>query len=63
MEVNGEIQAPAAFIPRKHPRYPLRRKLGGPRSRSLTLWSTEKILALPGNRTPAVQPVTYRYVG
>jgi hypothetical protein len=44
----------------KSSRYPLDRRLGGPRSRS-GHWSREKTLASTGNRTPAVQPVAHRY--
>jgi len=34
MEVSGELQAPAAFLPRKEPPYPSDRRLDGPQSRS-----------------------------
>jgi hypothetical protein len=43
------------YLRRKSPRYPLRRRLGGPQSWSGHLG--EKILAPAGNRNPAVQPV------
>jgi len=31
MEVSGQLNAPAALLPEKEPRYPLDRRLGGPR--------------------------------
>jgi hypothetical protein len=50
-----------SFTPRpRYPRYPLDRRLGGPRSLSVRCGG-EKYLALIGNRTPAVQRVPRRY--
>jgi hypothetical protein len=34
LEVSGQLQAPAALLPGKSPRYPLDKRLGGPRRRS-----------------------------
>jgi hypothetical protein len=42
------------------PRYPLDRRLGGPRD---GLGATEKTLSSAGKRTPAVQLVARRYAG
>jgi hypothetical protein len=48
MDGSGQLHAPAALTPGKSPRYPLDRRLGGPRSRS-GRYGEEKNLALPGN--------------
>jgi hypothetical protein len=41
------------FTPRKQPRYPLYRRLGGPQESSWTLWRAERSHAPAGNRTPS----------
>ena len=55
--VGGQHHAPAALSPGK-PRYPLYRRLGGPRG-----WSgrARKISAPPGFDPRTVQPVASRY--
>jgi hypothetical protein len=60
MEVNGQLHAPTALPLGKSPRYPLDRKLSGPRSRS-ELYGEEKNLASAGNGTLAIKPVVRRY--
>jgi hypothetical protein len=52
--------APAALPSRNRSRYPLDRRLCGPKNRSG--WCGEKKnIALAGNQTPAVQPVARQY--
>jgi hypothetical protein len=61
--VSGQFHAPAALPPRKSPRYPFYRRLGGPQSRS-GRYGEVKIFDPTGTRTPAplvVQPVASRY--
>jgi hypothetical protein len=55
----GEWSAsrPCRLHPRKEPRYPLDRRLGGPQSRYECGGGEKKIPAPAGNQTPVVQPV------
>jgi hypothetical protein len=57
MEVGGQSHAPAALLPGKT-RYPLYRRLGGPKGQSERVW---KIKHPPGLDPRTVQPVTSRY--
>jgi hypothetical protein len=57
MGVGGQRHAPAALLAGK-PRYPLRRRLGGPQGRS---GQVRKISPPPGFDPRAVQPVASRY--
>jgi len=59
--VNGQLHAPAALTPGKRPRYPLDRRLGGPRGGLHAVATRKKSLAFAGNRTPVVQPVAYPF--
>jgi hypothetical protein len=62
MEVSGQLHAPAAFPPGKEPRYPLYRRLSGPRA---VLDAVMRKIPSPRResnpRTPIVQPVAQRY--
>jgi hypothetical protein len=61
--VNGQLHVPAALHPRKVPRYPLYRRLGGPKNRSARR-GEEKIFDPTGTRNsdPSVaQPAGSRY--
>jgi hypothetical protein len=59
MEVNDQLHAPAALPPRKEPRYPLARKMGGPQSRSGR--GGEEKNSLGGLEPPIIQPVAQGY--
>jgi hypothetical protein len=56
MKMSGQLQAPAALSSGKDPQYPMNKRLG--HRADLDVWSRETFLALAGNRTPAIQPVT-----
>jgi hypothetical protein len=59
MGVSGQRHAPAAHYPReKNPRYPLDRRLGGPR---LDAKDKGKILRLCRDQIPVVQSVVRHY--
>jgi hypothetical protein len=57
MEVSGELHVPVTLPREENPLYPLDRILGGSQSRSGGCG--EKKIAPAGNKTPAVQPVTW----
>jgi hypothetical protein len=63
MEVSGQLHDPAALPPGKEPRYPLDRRLCGPKSRSES--GGEEKNSQPRResnpRTSIVQPVDQRY--
>lgn len=44
------------FTPRKEPKHPLSRRLGGPQSRSERIWGTENLLVLLSFEIRTVQP-------
>jgi hypothetical protein len=56
MEMSGQFYAPAALTPGKEPRYPLDRRLDGPRSR-YGRCGEQKNIAPAEIQTPAIQPV------
>jgi hypothetical protein len=62
-KVNGELHDPAALPPRKNQRYPLTRRLGGPKP-VLAFYRRDNFLIPDGNRTP-VRPAhsTVNYTG
>jgi hypothetical protein len=51
MEVSGKLDASAALLPGKEPRYPLCRRLGGPQSRSEGGGEEKNSQSLPGVET------------
>jgi hypothetical protein len=55
---SGQHYAFTAYSWRKNPRYPLVRRLGGPRD-GLQAVAMKKVLALDGNRTPIAHPIAY----
>jgi hypothetical protein len=48
MEVSSQLRALAALSPRKEPRYPLDRRLGGPQSRCGHCGEKKNLMSLPG---------------
>jgi hypothetical protein len=61
MEVSDQFHAPAA-LPAGRPRYPLDRRLSGPKSLSGRSGDEEKnSQPLPGLELPIIQPVSHCY--
>jgi len=59
MKVINQLHAPAALLPGKESSVLLRRRLGGPQSRSGSGGEKKKknFIALTGNWTPIVKPI------
>lgn len=51
------ISRPDGFTPKKEPRYPLNRMMGGPQSRSRGFEEEKNLLPLPAFETQTVQAV------
>jgi hypothetical protein len=59
MEVDLSTSRHGCFAPRKQPPVPIRYEAGWASEPLWTLWGREEYLAVSGNRTPVVQPVTH----
>jgi hypothetical protein len=57
MEVGGQFHARPLYPQGKSPRYPLYRRLGGPKSRSGHDGKEKNSQPLPGLEPPIIQPV------
>jgi len=59
MEDSGQLRALTALPPRKSPRYPLNRRLGGPQGRSGHGGEEENSQPLPGLEPQIIHPVAH----
>jgi len=61
MDAKGQLHTLAALLPRKHPWYPLDKRVGGHHSQYECGGEEKKIPARAGNLTRVVQPIVYSY--